>query len=266
MKLFDDFCKSLNEELQRENFGFAYKRVDLFYRSQWQKGVTNALYLLYRWIWALFFLGVHIMCIIMQFCGGKFFIYMTNWGYGLCTITMLLAAVQVTCWHYDLRNTRSVVQESGNKTETTRGLKIYWWLYNMTITMALSISTVYWVFLHGKMNKPMRFPVTNVITHGLNTVMMLIDFLVVAFPLRLLHVVYSIALAILFFVFTLIYHFCGGTDEHGNPYVYPILDWNNPTSCLVTFAGIFVLIVCYWFLLFGLYKLKRKFNKASSSV
>ncbi|XP_017154088.1 protein rolling stone [Drosophila miranda] len=266
MQLFDDFCKSFNKELQRENFGFAYKRVHLFYRSQWQKDDTNSLYLLYRWIWALFFLGVYIMCIIVQFCDGKFFIYMTNWGYGLCTITMLIAAVQVTCWHYDLRNTRSLVQESGNKTETTRGLKIYWWLYNMTISLALIISTVYWVFLHGKMNKPMRFPAISVITHGLNTVMMLIDFLVVAFPLRLLHVVYSMALAILFFVFTLIYHFCGGTDEFGNPYVYPILDWNNPTRCLVTFVGIFVLIMCYWLLLFGLYKLKRMFNRAFSVV
>lgn len=59
----------------------------------------------------------------------------------------------------------------------------------------------------------MRFPAISIITHGLNTVMMLIDFLVVAFPLRILHMVYSMSLAIFFFVFTLIYYFCGGTDE-----------------------------------------------------
>jgi len=34
MQLFDDFCKSFNKELQRANFGFAYNRVHLFYRSQ----------------------------------------------------------------------------------------------------------------------------------------------------------------------------------------------------------------------------------------
>lgn len=36
------------------------------------------------------------------------------------------------------------------------GLKIYWWLYNMTLSLALIISTVYWVFLHGKMSEYCR--------------------------------------------------------------------------------------------------------------
>lgn len=138
-------------------------------------------------------------------------------------------------------------------------------------------------------DKPMRFPAISIITHGMNSVMMLIDFLVIAFPLRILHMVYGMSLAIFFFLFTLIYHLCGGTDEwvleilpvylaiygwspsqfscrFGNHYVYPILDWNNPNRCMVTFVGIFLLIMCYWVLLFGLYKLKRMFNRAFSVV
>jgi len=62
-------------------------------------------------------------------------------------------------------------------------------------------------------DKPMRFPAISIITHGMNSVMMLIDFLVIAFPLRILHMVYGMSLAIFFFLFTLIYHLCGGTDE-----------------------------------------------------
>lgn len=48
-------------------------------------------------------------------------------------------------------------------------------------------------------DKPMRFPAISIITHGMNSVMMLIDFLVIAFPLRILHMVYGMSLAIFFF-------------------------------------------------------------------
>lgn len=64
-----------------------------------------------------------------------------------------------------------------------------------------------------RVDKPTRFPVISIVTHALNTVCMLIDFLVVAFPLRLWHMVQTMCMAIAFFLFTLIYHFCGGTDE-----------------------------------------------------
>ncbi|XP_062130322.1 protein rolling stone isoform X1 [Drosophila sulfurigaster albostrigata] len=266
MQFLKRFGKGLNKELQVKNFGFEYNHVHLFYKSLWQKNEVSTYYLLYRWIWALFFLAVYITCIILQFCEGKFFIYMTNWGFGLITITMLISAVMVTRWHYDLQNVRSLVNEAGQKGRTTWGLKIYWWLYNMSLLLALIISTIYWIFLNGRMNKPARFPAISAITHALNSIFILIDFMVVAFPLRLLHMVQTMVLAIVFFLFTLIYHLYGGTDEFNNHYVYPILDWNNPMRCLVTFIGVFLMIVCYWLILFGLHKLKQAFNRAFSVV
>ncbi|KAL7739155.1 hypothetical protein ACLKA6_010378 [Drosophila palustris] len=266
MQFLKKFGKGLNQELQKQNFGFEYNHVHLFYKSLWQKNEVSSLYLLYRWTIALFFLAVYITCITVQFCDGKFFIYMTNWGFGLITITMLISAVHVTRWHFDLQNVRSLVNEAGQKARTTRGLKIYWWLYNMSLLLALIISTIYWIFLHGRMNKPARFPEISVITHALNSICILIDFMIVAFPLRLLHMVQTMFLAIAYFVFTLIYHFCGGTDEFNNPYVYSILNWNKPMGCLVTFVGVFLIIICYWVILFGFHKLKQAFNRAFSVV
>lgn len=53
MQIFDDFCKSLNKELQRANFGFSYNRVHLFYRSQVRcipcKSCPNTRNRPYRW-------------------------------------------------------------------------------------------------------------------------------------------------------------------------------------------------------------------------
>ncbi|XP_033150632.1 protein rolling stone isoform X2 [Drosophila busckii] len=151
MQFFKRFWKGLNNELQKKHFGFEYNHVHLFYKSLWQKNEVSAYYLLYRWIWAILFLSIYIACTILQFCEGKFFIYMTNWGFGLATITMVYAAVQVTCWHYDVGNVRSLVQESGQKANTTCSLKVYWVLHNVSLLLALIISTVYWIFLNGRM-------------------------------------------------------------------------------------------------------------------
>lgn len=52
----------------------------------------------------------------------------------------------------------------------------------------------------------------------------------------------------------------------GNPYVYPILDWNNPMRCTVTFGGVFLMIIFYWLLLLVAHNLKQAFNRAFSIV
>lgn len=62
-------------------------------------------------------------------------------------------------------------------------------------------------------DKPNRFPVMSFVTHCMNSVFMLVDFLVVAFPFRLLHTIYAMLLPITFCLFTVVYFFCGGTDE-----------------------------------------------------
>lgn len=270
LPFFDHFQyklgQSLKTELSVENFGLECNHVDLFYKSMWQKNEVSTLYLLYRWLLALFFLGVSVSCITLQFSEGKFFIYMTNWGYSLATVTMLISAVQTTLWHYDIQCVRTGVHDlEGQKARMTLGMKIYWWMYNVSLLLAPMISTVYWIFLTGLVNRPNNFPAISFITHALNTIFMLTDFMIVALPLRLLHVLHTILLAIVYVVFTLIYHVCGGTDEFGNPYVYPILDWHNPRACLITFGGVLFMIICYWLLLLGMHKLKQIFNRSFST-
>lgn len=266
MKFLNKCGKRFKMNLSAENFGLECNRADLFYKSMWQKNEVSTVYLLYRWLCALFFLGVYIACITLQFSEGKFFIYMTNWGYGLATVTMIISAVLATQWHYDIHGVRTAAHESGQESSLSHGLKIYWLMYNVSLLMAPIISTVYWIFLSERTDKPNRFPAISFITHALNTIFMLIDFMIVALPLRLLHAVHTIFMATAFALFTLIYHFCGGTDEFGNPYVYPILNWSNPTNCMITFAGVFLMVIFYWLLLLGMHKLKQIFNRSFSIV
>ncbi|KAI8119439.1 Protein rolling stone [Lucilia cuprina] len=267
MQLTGNCCDNLCSEFKLKNFGFDHDHQDQFYRSQWQSGERSWLFLCYRWIWALFFIAVFLACVILQFCEGKYFIFLTNWGIILCSLTQLLAAILVTRWHFDLASVRSDHCERNGRTKKSPLLiKLYWLLHDVALPLSLVITTIYWTFLHGKMNKPSRFPVISFVTHCLNSVFMLVDFFIVAFPVRLLHTLYAMLLPIIFCFFTLIYFFCGGTDEYGNHYVYPLLDWTIPVRCVVTFVGVFGLYCIYSILLFVVYKLRRFLHRSLSVV
>ncbi|TMW52344.1 hypothetical protein DOY81_002601 [Sarcophaga bullata] len=260
-------CSILRSEFTLKNFNFNHDQQDQFYRSQWQRSERSWLFLIYRWMWAIFFISVFISCLILQFANGKYFIFLTNWGIILCMLTQLLAAILVTRWHFDLGSLRTEQCDRNSREQKSPTMvKIYWLLYDVTLPLALVITTIYWTFLHGKMNKPQRFPVISFVTHCLNSVFMLVDFFMVAFPVRLLHTIYAMLLPIIFCFFTVIYFFCGGTDEYGNHFVYPLLDWKIPIRGVVTFIGVFCLYCIFPILLFVFFKLKQLLHRSLNIV
>ncbi|XP_013102294.2 protein rolling stone-like [Stomoxys calcitrans] len=266
MQLTGKCTNSFRSEFRWKNFGFHHNQLDEFYRSQWQSGEKSAWFLLYRWLWTLFFVSVFLSCLVLQFSEGKYFIFLTNWGIMLCVITQLLGVVLATRWYFDVNAIRSTACEGAQVKKTPTAVKFYWLLHAISVPLALIITTVYWSFLHGKMNKPNRFPVMSFVTHCLNSVFMLVDFLIVAFPVRLLHAIYAMLLPIVFCCFTVVYYFCGGTDDFGNHYVYPLLDWKVPSRGLLTFAGVFALYCIYCILLYALFKFKRFLHRTFSAV
>ncbi|XP_037897512.1 protein rolling stone-like isoform X1 [Glossina fuscipes] len=259
--------KRLCNEFQVRNFGFNHNRVDQFYRSQWQSGERSWFYLIYRWIWMLCFAAVFLVCLSLQYSDGKYFIFMTNWGVILGLLTQFVAAVLVTRWQFNINSLRSNICEMGTQgSPTTPLVKVYWLLHGVTMSVSLVITTVYWSILHGKMNKPMRFPVLSFVTHCLNSVFMLVDFLMVGFPVRVLHTVYAMLLPIIYFSFTIVYFLCGGVDEYGNHYVYPILDWTSPMRGVITFAGVFTLYCIYAIVFYSIYQFKRFLHRSFSTI
>lgn len=110
------------------------------------------MYLYYRWTWASFFTAVFLACLILQFCEGKYFIFLTNWGIMLCLLTQVLAAVLATRWHFNYEGIRTDCSKTKDK-KTSPLIKCYWLLYVVALPLALVITTVYWLFLHGKMSK-----------------------------------------------------------------------------------------------------------------
>lgn len=91
-------------ELSLSNCGFDHDPAEAIVRSQWQSTSKSNLYLLYRWIVAVFVVSV----VIVAICGhvqkgfslALFFIYLTHWGILINMVVGVFGAILVTVWHF----------------------------------------------------------------------------------------------------------------------------------------------------------------------
>jgi len=91
-------CLPLKEEFQRSKFSLHHDDPGVFCRSQWQKGDRNIIWLLYRWILAAFFAAGVIGSMVETFNGGRWFIYLTDWGFSLCFYCCTYGAIIATIY------------------------------------------------------------------------------------------------------------------------------------------------------------------------
>lgn len=130
----------------------------------------------------------------------------------------------------------------------------------------------------------MPLSATNILSHAMNSGIMFLDLLIVAYPLRLYHVIQPIIFGVSFGLFSFIYYLCGGKNMYvyiyrfqfgfasqipirfiyffcihcrlGLPYIYNVLDWSKPDKALVTTFGTLVLALVVHMFLFTVYKLR----------
>lgn len=60
-------------------------------------------------------------------------------------------------------------------------------------------------------------------------------------PMYFLHVIYTLAIGLIYSIFTLIYYFAGGTNAAGDPYIYDILNWENSLRAILIVIGVCIL-------------------------
>jgi len=92
--------------------------------------------------------------------------------------------------------------------------------------MAFCVLLLYWSLLYR------GGPVDgiNANTHLTNGLIALVDLWVSGTPVQILHFIYLQAFGVAYAVFTGIYYVAGGTNIGGQPYVYPVLDYENGTA------------------------------------
>jgi hypothetical protein len=137
------------------------------------------------------------------------FIYLTRWNLFATMVSTVLGAYLVS------KSDRTEISE--------KVLKFYWFLANNCVCFACVISLIYWTMLYRDTDVNLN----NYLTHATNSLVLIVDLLIVRHPHRMSHFIYPMAFGSLYMTFTVAYPLLGGVDKTGANYVYPILDWKN---------------------------------------
>ncbi|XP_034135254.1 protein rolling stone-like [Drosophila guanche] len=241
----DSCCLPLRQELRRSKFSLHHADPGVFCRSQWQRGERSVLWLLYRWLLATFYSAGVIGSLLKVFNEGTWFIYLTHWGFSLCLFASVYGAVVASIYF-----SKPTYFAPGSV-----ALKIYWLSHFTTVALSMLVTLIYWAALYPSMPE-IGADLNNLWEHAFNSIFMILDCFMLAFPTHILHCIYPLAVILTFGFFSLVYHWCNGHDFDGNPFIYPILDWARPGLAIGTLCGCLLLVCCFSVCVFGLYRLR----------
>ncbi|KAJ8736155.1 hypothetical protein PYW08_006811 [Mythimna loreyi] len=219
------------QEMKRSMLTLEHHKPTDFYLSCWQTTRSVVPLLIWRVLLFLTILGIVLSSIIIYALKGHFaywFIYLTHWGLtSILFATGFALFVSARCYHYGPISTEFRLPWY---------VKAYWTLCNIATPMAFMITIFYWTVLYEAGFEEELNHKLDVSVHGLNSLVMLLLLLSSAHPVRLLHVYQPTLFGIVYVLFSVIYHFAGGTDKRGNAYIYPVVNWSEPSiTILVVF-------------------------------
>lgn len=236
-----------------------------FVRSQWQTTTgASFYYLVYRWMVTLFFLVTWLLSVIDidhlhedATVRLKWMIYLTNWGYTMCTLQAVLCTTMLSICFISAR-------KKGDKEDNygildNKALKLYkiYWATNIIATdIAFGITVLYWSIIYD--GSKVEVDAMNVLVHGTNSVLMFIELIVSSHPVRWVHFYWPIFFGLLYVFFSGIYYVAGGTAKNDKTAIYPILDWAKPGPTIGVCFGVMFFLVILHEVSYGVYKLRKK--------
>nr|XP_039255693.1 uncharacterized protein LOC120332503 [Styela clava]XP_039255694.1 uncharacterized protein LOC120332503 [Styela clava]XP_039255695.1 uncharacterized protein LOC120332503 [Styela clava] len=145
--------------------------------------------------------------------------------------------------------------------------KVFWFLYEVTFVSSMSVTSIYWIFLHsGNQGANIVF---NLYRHGLNCIILTSDALVTRYPAHFAHWPYSYCLGVFYVFFTFVMYKISKHIDPNNSIIpqkiYWFLDWDSgsfapvylcigmlPVTCLI--QGLIILLHSIRLKLFSLCK------------
>ncbi|KAK6642466.1 hypothetical protein RUM43_003968 [Polyplax serrata] len=233
------------QEFNLNAFTLHHDHPEQFTRCHWQKADrVLPLWIVYRVMMASYFLATFLYTVLpirpdsTDESLKKYPIFLTNWTYILETVYFQLGLIVVS---------RKAYKENGKISEPMTSMpwyyRLYWVVYTIVLPGAFVVTTIFWTAVYD----PVKFPMNsgNFIVHGLNSIMLLIELLLVAHPTKILHFYWPLSYAFTYVIFSLIYQLSGGTGVKGIIPIYKILDWRTPLAALGTcaFSTIFLMLL-----------------------
>ncbi|XP_073990714.1 protein rolling stone-like [Rhodnius prolixus] len=248
-----------------------------YFRSQWEKrtgGVSKA-YVAYRWAHLLVVAGIFLASVVDCGKSAKSFTYYLKWPVFLTNwaLTALLCQAIMAAWlatsaaSYNSRrifehrpdallNNHLKSCETSEEGRLQLWIKLYSIVHSTAVVVAVGVSFVYWIFIYNP--EVHELDLVNYLVHGANSVIMVVDFLMVGHPFRLAHSVYPLALIFIYTIFNYLYYQFGGTDRKGNTYIYKVMDWKYPSRCIAFSLAGHILVCVIYALLWLIFLGKRK--------
>lgn len=154
---------------------------------------------------------------------GYWFIYLTHWGLTTETLYFLVAfLITLVVQSSDPKEW----QESNTVQATPWYVSLSWALQAIMLPMSVAITILFWVLVYD----PSTTPTTvEILTHGGNAALMLLDFIFVQQPLFCRKIVWPVVFSAAYLGFSFAYYKGGGTQGDGSTtYIYKDLDWADP--------------------------------------
>ncbi|GFR63126.1 protein rolling stone-like [Elysia marginata] len=230
---------AIREEFQCRALGLGYPFPHHFVKSQWRW--NHKLFIAWRAFWFVWHFGWLIRSIHHEIDqedykgeGLKWFIYLTNWSYAVLFFQsgVHLAVVAHSTYKGKTEKEHFKDEEAGWQH------KILWFLSIIGFDAAIIVTILYWSLVFKKLDYAL-----SVMTHGVNSLYVLLDIFIVASPVRLLHFVYSCGYAGVYLLFSIFYHLADGTNSSSKPYIYSALDWSNTGKSAGMALGVILVAV-----------------------
>lgn len=221
---------------------------------------------------------------IVEHSYGKWIYALTSLNYIIGTTYFLFAACVVS-WNFanprqsqyggsavqrrEQRMSTAALKEE-EPTTTTKAFKVvcqvHWFLHNLSLNVCTVVFICFWVILapNRKGGYPPTFHTFLVIDrHGINLVLLIIDFLFIRIPTRILHCVYPSLFLGLYFLYNYIYWSKTGSLIYGKT-----LDYGTRGAFVAGLAvgGMFVGIPLIQFIWFCAYYMKQRNAKPKADA
>ena len=132
--------------------------------------------------------------------------------------------------------------------------KLSWMLFSMIANGAIIVSVVFFAALYPQIYKHGEFPkVEDFNLHAVNSIIIFLELLLSALPIRILHMVFAMMLGFAYIGMSLLLYFFYTTTP-----IYPkVLDWNHPLQTGLTVGGLILIgVPIIQLILFSIYKFR----------
>ncbi|KAK0182557.1 hypothetical protein PV327_000683 [Microctonus hyperodae] len=239
------FCRKISRAWLQTKSNPPHPRVFTEPRIQ---NITTLGYLIYRWMISLLWISI-IVCSLFDYGSSKppkttytWPIYLTNWDLVIGAIQSILGVILVTKrWTLQKTQTDS---NACNIIKYGKLEKLYYVLYTIACTLAVGVTVSYWAAVYD--SKIHTIDPLNIMLHVCNSLLILMDVLIVSIPLKFRHFWWCLVLILFYLTFSIIYYAAGGLDKNGYHHIYKILDWKKPgITILIALGGMLFLVMVH---------------------